>query len=295
MLAALAVFAFSAIASASASAGCYKVAVAGTGHWKNPICTEVGPPNEYVKATLVTRLGPGVWCAQVDAGEPSTFSDNKCTAGKVGTGEFIKVMVPVCTPTEEGGDYAVCVRSSPTGTPKEYEGELTNDNHAVSSVLKGTVLGFATELTGTTAVAKLQAEDSGKSKGEITFTNITVVKPAKCIVKEPVVAKFTDQLATPPAALTDLFTGSGTEETFTEIEFKNKGEEACPLKNQTFKVKGTQTAEFDTSIAAFQENHEVIAKASGSNLKLGPNAATFEGTFKEVEPINEEEWSLQES
>jgi hypothetical protein len=197
---------------------------------------------------------------------------------------------PECEPPEEGGDYAVCVQHE--GVQKEYEGEITNDNHAVNSVLKGTVLGFATELTGTTAVAKLQAEDSGASKGEITFTNVTVVKPAKCIVKEPIVAKFTAQLATPPAAITDLFKGSGAEETFAEIEFKDKGTEVCPLKNQTFKVKGTQKAEFDAGIETITENHEVIAKASGSNLKLGPNAATFEATFKEVEPITEDPWAI---
>ena len=95
MLSLLAVFAVSAVASASASATCYKVAVAGTGHWENGTCTVVGTTKEFVEVEkLETKLNAGEWCAKVKAGEPSTFEDNKCTKAKAGTGEFIKVLVP---------------------------------------------------------------------------------------------------------------------------------------------------------------------------------------------------------
>jgi hypothetical protein len=92
----LAVLAVSAVASASASATCYRVAVAHTGHWENNTCTTVGTTKEYVEVEKLEThlLNPGEWCAKVKAGEPSTFSDNKCTVAHVGTGEFTKVLVP---------------------------------------------------------------------------------------------------------------------------------------------------------------------------------------------------------
>jgi hypothetical protein len=104
LLSLLAVFAVSAVASASASAstpGCYRVAVAGTGHWENNACTVAGGTKEYVKATTpITQIKPGEWCAKAEAGEPSTYEDEKCTKAKTGTGEFIKVKA-VCYPVAE--------------------------------------------------------------------------------------------------------------------------------------------------------------------------------------------------
>ena len=194
---------------------------------------------------------------------------------------------PLCEMTEEGGDYAVCIEP---GT--EYEGVLVNDKTAVNSELKGKVLGFTTVLKGATAKAEITAEDSGKSKGTIEFTNITVIEPPNCTVKEPVIANFTDELSIPPAAITDTFTGSGAGEVFTEITFEGA---ACALGGKTFKVTGKQHCEFDTGITTFQANHNVICKFTGSELFLGENKAKFEATFEEVEPITEANWSIRES
>ncbi|MFI4990605.1 MAG: hypothetical protein ACHQHO_06790 [Solirubrobacterales bacterium] len=188
-----------------------------------------------------------------------------------------------------GGVFTVCSGG------EVYLGELENKNTAVSSVLKGEVLETPTELKGTTAVAKLKAGEKGTGSGKITFTNITVSKPAKCTVKEPVVAEFNVQASKVPAPPTATFTGSKAGEAFTEIEFKNKGTEECPLKNKVFKVTGSQLAEFDSKIGTEEINHSVIAKAAGSNLHLGENKATFEGTFNEVETIpTAKPWALLE-
>lgn len=216
--------------------------------------------------------------------------------------------VEKCTPSEEGGDYAVCVENPTTHAMGEYQGVLENENHSVNSVLEGEIGGAKAKLTGTTAVAKLTAGDSGASSGEIKFTGITVVKPEHCIVHEPVVAEFNDQLAAPPNAITDLFTGSETvlteTEVFTGIEFKDKPLDPtpCPIKNQTINVKGQQEATFDASISTKQQHHEVIAAFSGSKLKLGGKAAKFSGTFTEVEPSEfggipdpEVNWAILES
>jgi hypothetical protein len=189
-----------------------------------------------------------------------------------------------------GGVFTACSGGS------VYEGELMNVNNDVKSALSGEVLETPTLLLGLLALAKLTAEPLGKSKGTIEFTHITVDKPAKCIVKEPIIANFTDQASKTPGPPTDLFTGSKEAETFTEIEFKDKsGTELCALKNKVFKVKGTQLAEFDSKIETEETNHTVIAKMSGSNLKLGENKAAFEAVFTEVETFPEvKPWALQE-
>lgn len=182
--------------------------------------------------------------------------------------------------------YTVCVGG------KDFTGKLTNVNHAVSSVLTGKVLGVETELTGTTAVAELTAEKDGASKGKITFTGITVVKPKHCTVVEPIVAEFTDQLSKPPAAPIDIFTGSKPGEVFTEIAFEGA---ECTLAGQVVQVKGKQEAEFDAGIATAAKDHEVIAKATGSKLKLGESEAHFSGIFTQVETAGGENWSILES
>lgn len=89
----LAAFAISAIASASASAACYRVAPAGatTGN-KDSTCssnTKV-TKNEYINGTKVTLLKQGEWCAKVETAGTGQFSDNKCEV-TTGAKEFIKV------------------------------------------------------------------------------------------------------------------------------------------------------------------------------------------------------------
>jgi hypothetical protein len=97
----LAVFAVSAVASGSASAACYKVVEAGTGSFEQPTCAGVVGTKEWVKVSALateTPAGSGQWCAKVEAGEPSRFSNNTCTTAHVGTGEFAKVYAePVYT------------------------------------------------------------------------------------------------------------------------------------------------------------------------------------------------------
>jgi len=94
----LVVFAISAGASASsASATCYRVVVAGTGHWEKNTCSSGTATKNYVEVeTLETAIKVGEWCAKVKAGEPSTYENNTCTTTKTGTGEYTKVYVPEC-------------------------------------------------------------------------------------------------------------------------------------------------------------------------------------------------------
>lgn len=90
----MAVFAISAVASASASAAtCYKVAPGETGHWLTNACNTTGATKEYVLVEKIeTDLGSGVLCAKVIAGEPSAYKNNTCTEKEAGTGKYTKVL-----------------------------------------------------------------------------------------------------------------------------------------------------------------------------------------------------------
>ncbi len=197
-------------------------------------------------------------------------------------------------------DYAVCVQTgeNPLKTA-EYEGVLENENHAVASTFESEVGGLPVEIDGTTAVATLKAEDSGLSTGKIKFSGLTVVSPEHCTVPE-ITAEFTDKLSTPPAAITDTFTGSGPLETFAVIEFQNKPGDPieCPIKAKPLKIKGKQKTTFDAGIGTLIEHHELFAFETGSELKLGAIKAEFEATFKELEPTSDtgfENWGILES
>jgi hypothetical protein len=191
-------------------------------------------------------------------------------------------------PAEHEGDYAICYEGT------EFEGKLEGTSGV--SILKSTVLTKEVEIECTADTISVTAEDSGKSKGELHFTNCKVNKPAGCKVTEPIVAKFTDQLNTPPAAITDTFTGSGTAEEFTAIKITG-----CALEG-TYKIKGKQTCSFDANIGTDQVEHEVICTFAGSALKLGSEPATFSSTAK-VHVVDDESeddgdsdlWSIFES
>ena len=97
----------------------------------------------------------------------------------------------------------------------------------------------------------------------VEYSNCTVNKPAKCTVKEPIIANATvhavEGLEGPKAEKNAMgleFIGSGKEETFTEIEYKNKGAEPCPLNGKTFPVKGKAIGTSGPTTESAQETQE---------------------------------------
>jgi len=202
-----------------------------------------------------------------------------------------------CTGHPTGTEVTLCAENTLTKVTEELgspnENKLVNDNHTVSTVLKGKVLGFTTELTGSKAEAEVGVRNSEEAApGTITFTGVTVVKPAKCEANSPgkpagtVVATFNATVKANATTYKGVFTGSGAENTFVEIEFKGA---ECALKGTKAPIKGKQTCELDTNKAeaeAFVEHHKLTCKFAGSELTLGGNKAEFETKtpFEEVEP-----------
>jgi hypothetical protein len=147
-----------------------------------------------------------------------------------------------------------------------------------AAVLKGKVLMGATEISCTTGKFETQPLEKGASSGgRLEYTNCTVKQPLKCIVTEPIVATFNDQLE---GNKLDKFTGNKTNgtktEIFTEIEYLDKPGETCSLKNKRFPIKGSQKCEGGANINTFQLLQELECTKEGSNLTIGTEEALYE-------------------
>jgi hypothetical protein len=289
----IAVLALGAVASASASAApmCYKVAVAGSGAWENNACTVAGGTKEYVKVEkLETQLNAGTsgapaeWCAKVKTGEPSRFSDNKCTVAKTGTGEFIKVLTFKRI-------YEVCQEVTGEGTepPTKFDNHLCNTKEKALALRKwewkpiavGTKFavedkggafkleggGKSSDCTAVTSTGEIGA--GGESTGlTLKFTGCTndpgtceAFSKGKAGTKEIEATGLTDQLveretSTGVTVLADEFKENATTKEFVTIEFK-EGANACPNYPAT-KVKGQVAGECKNTTAAGQGETELV-------------------------------------
>jgi hypothetical protein len=153
--------------------------------------------------------------------------------------------------------------------------EITNETalgESGLSVLEGKSGGvaFTVHCTHDRFVALLLA--LGASEGEINFLGCKVEKPAGqgCTVPNLILANFTDQLSENVMPPTDLFKGLGANEKFAEFTI---GGASCTAKN-VIVVEGLQTAELGDPETALL-SHTVVAKKSGSKLKIGGAVASF--------------------
>ena len=153
----LAVFAVSAVASASASATCLQVVEAKTGNWENNICTITGTSKEFIKVIkLETWLAPGQWCAKVEEAATGNYETNKCEAATKKAGSaFIKVIS-----TPEPYQF---LKGGASIAGKEFKGVQQGN-----SILRGT----GVEIVCT----------SGTSEGKFA-TNTSMVEKVKVIFK----------------------------------------------------------------------------------------------------------------
>jgi len=277
----LAVFAISAVASASASAGCYKVAPPGakTGNYEDNKCTVKVAAKEYIKATLVRHVAgeSGVWCAKVE--EAGTGNKDESCETNVGTtkNEYIKVMeswdeYEVC---QEGGTekYTEHLCSTKSGTGKwSWLPIPAGKKFAVTST------GGAFELTGggsssdCTAVTNTGEIGPGGESTNVTlkFTGCTN-DSKKCEAFAPaandgtgeiVVSGITDQLVQRETSLgvkvlADEFKENATTKEFVTIEFEVPGTEECK-ETPTTKVKKQVAGQCTNITVAGQGETELI-------------------------------------
>jgi hypothetical protein len=144
-------------------------------------------------------------------------------------------------------------------------------------VFHATPFGVATQIECKHTVSLFLLKEGGLSSGSNVYSFCTVVKPAKCTLKETT-AKISGELLT--AAETKF---SATEKSFDTINLEGA---ECSLHEKPFEVTGTQKC---TSPEAESEKaeHTIQCTTAGSELKAGGKVATYEGTISGLEIVNE--------
>ncbi len=75
-----------------------------------------------------------------------------------------------------------------------------------------------------------------------------------------------------------VFTGTGPDEEFAAIAIEHASSE-CPISAGSYKITGKQDAELPEAESSLAE-HEVVAKKTLSDLKIGGNEVTLSATDK---------------
>jgi hypothetical protein len=106
----------------------------------------------------------------------------------------------------------------------------------------------------------------------------SVTKPSSCTVANPLKTNELkgELINTPPTTPEEQLKGTGEKEEYMTITIEGK---ECALAGKRT-LTGRQNCKLDATFETAQESHELICAASGSKLKLGSEAAEFEGTIK---------------
>lgn len=139
------------------------------------------------------------------------------------------------------------------------------------------------ECESNTVVAELEA--SGKGGGKITLHKCKETTPEHCKlttaeekeIELPFGESLTGKLESPGKPKTVLAGGQPGEE-FASIGIED-ATSACTIPAERYKVTGQQNAELPSAGESLVE-HEIVAKKSLSNLKVGGNEASLSATAK---------------
>jgi hypothetical protein len=163
-----------------------------------------------------------------------------------------------------------------------------------TSKLNGTLAGVNTEVTcnkvksvaGKSFLHNVETESNHTVTGtvQVNFTECTVVKPAKCVVAEPIVTTAEAVGVEGLNGKNEMgveFKGEGAEGAFAELKFANKGAESCALNGKAFIVKGSAIAtgkvpqgnDHSGATAVYEDANEM------QTLEIGAKKASFAGTF----------------
>lgn len=210
---------------------------------------------------------------------------------------------------------AVCWRGSPPG--EKFDNKECNSHNQVIQEWGWWRLeeGRKVKVIGSSGVSKLQSELDGvaltieckKDKFSGTLDEVdknsgTVITYEECALTGGFATKCeVSSTLTTDNLKGELTSGTRIENTFEpegsafiEIEIKAKSGKTCAIA-ATYPIKGSQTCEIDKDNAEAEEGkeeHEIICKTSGSNLKLGPESATYEGSAT-VKPEGGEYWKVE--
>jgi hypothetical protein len=185
-----------------------------------------------------------------------------------------------------------CGVSSPTHWAYCYSSKEEIGN----PVQKATGTGGVSLLAGTIGAAEAkfeckevalvsELESSGKGKGSITLSKCKETKPLHCKLsaaeEKEILISFKEalfgKLETPGSPEVE-FSGAGAGEEIGQLEIEHETSE-CGIVPGNYKVTGKQDAQLPVAEELHVE-HEVVAKKSGSNFKIGENEASLSTTLK---------------
>jgi len=130
-----------------------------------------------------------------------------------------------------------------------------------------------------------ELESSGKGKGTITLLDCKETTPEHCKLtaaeEKEIKLSFTESLIgklEKPGKPEAEFSGTGPGEEIYKLEIEHETSE-CPIPSGGYRVTGKQDAELPKAEESL-EVHEIVAKKSGSKLKVGENEASLSSTAK---------------
>ncbi|MGB7684525.1 MAG: hypothetical protein WBL45_01935 [Solirubrobacterales bacterium] len=235
-------------------------------------------PIHSLNTTMVT--------CKKEATKTHEFADAHCDTKSIGsnTGEFKHEKVALGTTTKVSGTNASVTESTKKSEPAVLKGTIGLAKVTIEC-LKVTNNGTTSTLTN---IEPAERRHTVSGFAETEFSECNVKELAKCIVTEPIVSKANvtgvEGMEGPKGeknAMGGLFVGSGAEERFAEVQFTDKGAEACSLHTLKFPIKGSVVATNGPTTESAQEGKGTGAtwvftpKFKMQTLKLGPNAAEF--------------------
>jgi hypothetical protein len=235
------------------------------------------------------------WCAKAPAGEKGLWSIDTCDPKTTGQKDEVGgAYAWAWADTTESTLYCVLGGTSFEDELCEHSGshnaflEILRkvvppsvDATVLLSILKSKIAGAENIIDCTGGNSEGQgASATLQIKELITYTGCTSVKPTKCVVTNKGGTEGTIITNSLEAHLQSLqlvlFEPEGSK-VFVEIEYKNKGTEACSLNKELLPVEGTQSCDWEPAAQLPALDHLLNCKATGSSLKLGSNTATYEG------------------
>jgi hypothetical protein len=221
-------------------------------------------------------------CVKTEVGD---FIDGHCdTTGVPGKEQFSHVAIPNDTTTEVDTSNLKVTNSTKDAEPWVIKSKVAGAKVTIE----------CTTVKNNTAKSLVHNVESGGIEKKHTLTGSTVTEdsactvkePAKCTVAEPIVfssnVEGVEGLEGPKGEKNAMgleFKGAGAEETFGEIEFKNKGEEKCAVGGKKFPVKGSMIGTCGPTTESVQTNKECGAtevftpKFEMQKLKVGAETA----------------------
>jgi hypothetical protein len=225
----------------------------------------------YTESKCETNTASGAWAWTTPGnGGKSTWY---CLLAAAATQFYTEGLCQTTSASNAGSFYATLDQGQPF--PKLVAA------FDLGQILKSKVAGSEAVVNCSGGSSSLQPESgSSAGGGDLTYTGCTVTKPAKCEVSSPKATAgsiLTESIRALQASATLVTLEPESAANFSELEFKNKGEEECALKGQKVALKGTQMCTWQTEVETPKLTHDFTCRASESSLKLGESSATYEG------------------